>query len=61
MTSIYGTITCLNCSRTLGEVMRHGGGQIRLLRLSPGAVASGEAMGRMRCRRCNGSPWVDWD
>jgi hypothetical protein len=60
MRSTNGTIICLNCARTLGEVMRHGG-QVRLLRLSGGAPERGGATGRIRCGRCNGSPWVEWD
>jgi hypothetical protein len=57
MTSAHGTITCLNCSRSLGEVAREDG-RVRLVRLSLGELSP---RGRLLCRRCHGFAFIDWE
>jgi hypothetical protein len=57
MRAMHGTISCLNCSRTLGEVTREGG-HVRLVRLSLGELSP---RGRVHCCRCRGFAFVDWE
>jgi hypothetical protein len=57
MSSVHGIISCLNCSRNLGEVAREGD-RIRLVRLDLGELSP---RGRLHCRRCRGFAFIDWD
>jgi len=57
MQGVYGTVSCLNCGRSLGDVTR-AGGRVRLLRLSLGELSP---RGRLHCGRCKGFAWIDWE
>jgi hypothetical protein len=57
MRSMQGTISCINCSRSLGEVAREGD-RVRVVRMTLGELSP---RGRLHCRRCNGFAYIDWE
>ena len=58
MTASHASITCLNCSRFLGEVSGTDG-RLRLVRPGEGGLTPRVVGRQLRCGRCGGNAWIE--
>jgi hypothetical protein len=59
MVTSHAAITCLNCSRSLGEIVIADGQPA--LQHRPDGLGPRVENGRLRCGRCGGRAIVEWD